>query len=156
LIPSLAALITAAIVILISNTFAEPYQKIMFQFAIFGVGFAVALAMLVSLDDPLVTEQLLALFSGFISLSWKVRYLLTVVMIGSAYFGAGMYIAAPERPAEEAEESAVDYFKTPGSSDNNTGFSIPENVNAPDKEFFEALLDRYSHSYFFLFLTIEN
>jgi hypothetical protein len=139
-------MIAAAFVILISNTFPEPYQKIMFQFAIFGVGFASALALLVSFEDPIINGQLLDLFKLFSGLSWKVRFLLTIVMICSAYFGAGMYIAAPERTAENAEDEDVDTFRTPGSCDNVVGFTIPDNVNSPDKEFFESFLDRYARS----------
>lgn len=149
LIPSIAAIIAAAIVVLISNMFSEPYQKIMFQFSLFGVGFAVGLGALVSVDDPLESARLYETWRLFAGLSWNTRFLLTLVMIGATYFGAGMYIAAPERTPEGAEgdegEGAgeVAYFRTPASCDNVVGFTIPDNVNAKDKEFFESFLDRY-------------
>jgi hypothetical protein len=141
LIPTFAAILTAAVIILISNSFSEPYQKIIFQFMIFGVGFAVSLALIISLEDH---SKLIATFKLFSGLSFYERYLITIATIGAVYFGAGMYIAAPERTkeGEVEEELEVDTFRTPASADNIVGFTIPENVNTNDKEFFETMLDR--------------
>jgi len=140
LVPTLAAVLASAVVILVSNSFTEPYQKIMFQFFVFGLSLALGVAFLITQSNPVALE---AAWQSFVVLTWETRFVVTLIVIAGSYFGAGMYVAAPERTSEAAStESALELFKCPASIDTAVGFEISNNASPDDKVFFEELLNK--------------
>jgi hypothetical protein len=146
-VPSFAAILSAAVVILISNSFPEPYQKIMFQFFVFGLALALSIGWLIAQPDHTATD---AVWQAFSALSWETRFVITLIAVTGSYFGAGMYIAAPERNpdlsaalnGESSSSNDLDVFNCPASIDDNIGFEVSETAPADDKVFFEQLLYR--------------
>lgn len=144
LVPSFAAVLAAAVVILISNSFPEPYQKVVFQFFVFGLALALAIGWLIAQPDPTATN---AVWLAFAALSWEARFVITLIAVTGSYFGAGMYIAAPERnpdlsAIQSSNDDVLDIYKCPASIDDNVGFEVSENASPDDKIFFEELLAR--------------
>lgn len=150
LVPSFAAILAAAVVILISNSFPEAYQKIMFQFFVFGLALALSIGWLIAQPDPTATT---AAWEAFSALSWETRFVITLVVVTGSYFGAGMYIAAPERNPDlsglsgEQSDNVLDVYKCPASVDNVVGFEIDEKASSDDKVFFEQLLYRLNREF---------
>lgn len=152
LLPSFAAITLAALVVLVSNALRNQNQKLFLQFAIFGVGFAVSVVVLLGYLSSDKGSALKNAFSEFGKVPNEVRFCVTIVLIAAVYFGGGMYIAAPdsldneEKPAKASTSastaSAADIFKTPASIDNEVGFEVPAHLPEKDFDFFAAFLPK--------------
>jgi farnesyl diphosphate synthase len=141
LVPTFTAITLTAFVVLISNALSNQKQKIVLQMAFFGTAFSVAVAMLIGYAGS-GNGSLQAAWTAFSNLPTEIRFALSVVAIGLAYFGGGLYIAAPDQSIPRSSSSAVDAFKTPASIDNDTSFDVPAVLPEKDYDLFLGFLDR--------------
>ncbi len=144
LAPLVAAIALSSIIVLISTSFTK-MNKMLFQATLFATVIAGGIAYVISNQDP----NLVAAWTLFVRLSVETRFCLSLVLVGTVYFGGAMYIAAPEEAeivAHHAESAspahAAHVFDTPASVDTSVTFDVPATLPADDKVFFEEMLDK--------------
>lgn len=144
LAPFLGALALASLVVLISNSFTK-LNKIFFQATVFAAILAASLTYMIGHQDP----ELMSLWERFIALTFETKFCLSLVIVGSVYFGGAMYLAAPQ-DAEDSDNTTVTkvapnpakIFRTPASIDTAVTFHVPATLPVDDKVFFEEMLDK--------------
>jgi farnesyl diphosphate synthase len=138
LIPTLTAVTLTAFVVLISNALASQKQKILLQMAVFGSAFSVSVALLIGHANS--RDGLKQTWDAFEALPAEIRFAISVVAIAVAYFGGGLYIAAPDHVVVRTNNS--DLFATPASIDNDVTFEVPAVLPEKDQDMFLHFLDR--------------
>ncbi|KAJ1414630.1 isoprenoid synthase domain-containing protein [Ochromonadaceae sp. CCMP2298] len=130
--PFLGALALASLAVLVSNAFSK-VNKVIFQATVFSAGIAGGIAYL--LQD---TQGLAEAWAALLSLSTQSRFCLSLVLIGTVYFGGAMYLASPD--ADLGLGAEADGF--PATCDASTSFDVPAVIPADDKLFFEEMFDQ--------------
>lgn len=138
IVPSLAALTVTSMVILASDVIASSKHKLYFQFTLFIVAFGLSSLFLFTSDS---LPALLATWEAFVSLPSVVRFFLSLAVFSAAYFGGGMFVAAPVQVGGGSSDDKG-AFATPASVDNIVEFEVPANLPADPKEFFTVMLDK--------------
>ena len=128
--PCIAALTVVALVNAVS-TFYQGYQKVVFSTSTFALAFALCVAFTISEQ-----EKLDAFWATFKGLDVITQFVLSMLVITTAYFGGMMQIANASSGAASGA--------TPASCDQCMDFDVPKDLPEKDNVFFEECLGRFS------------
>jgi len=138
IIPSIAALTVTSMIILASDVISSSKLRTYFQFTLFIVAFGLSSLSLFTSDS---LPGILATWEVFVGLPPVVRFFLSLAVFSAAYFGGGMFVAAPVQISGSSEDDKRS-FATPASIDNIVGFELPASLPADPKEFFSVMLNK--------------
>jgi len=140
IVPSLAALTVASMVILASDVIPAAKNRIYFQFTLFATAFGISTFVLITSSESL--PAILAAWQAFVSLPYMIRFFLSLAVFAATYFGGGLFVAAPVHIGDGAAVDGKEAFRTPASTDNIVGFDVPTDIPADTKQFFTIMLDK--------------
>ncbi len=134
-----------ALLVTFSNSFPQE-KRAGFQFLLFGTSTAAGAAYCLQQEPKLFND----FWVVFVGMPPFVKFSLTLVIIGVAYFGAALYSVgmqdevSPAAASSKSNESgsAVTANASPALSDNNTDFEVPATLPAKDSELFEVMFEQ--------------